>query len=308
MPSDSILALDGLQHEARRGGWRLAGLRPGAGLALPALIVLVVFFVAPAATLLSYSVLSQAANGSIGRPLTLSHFAHLLNTPLYTGVLLVTLRISLLTAVLAAMAGFPAAMVIARGHPIMARLTTIVVIAPLVVSIVVRTYGWQLLLANNNASAVNWVLRALGLGTLRIMYSETAVVIGSLHVFLPMMVLPVASALSRIAPALEEAARTLGAPGFKVLLRVILPLSLPGLAAGFSLVFALTFSSFVTPAILGGNRATMLANLLEQQVTAVYDWPFAAAIALVMVLSVFAINAAAVWLLEAPAHQADETA
>ena len=216
----------------------------------------------------------------------------LFTNPLYAKVLVVTLRVSLVTCLLAIVIGFPCALVIVRGHPLMARITTMVIIAPLVVSIIVRTYGWQLILANGNNGVVNWVLSQLGFGraALRILYTESAVVIGSLHVFLPMFVLPLTSSLVRISPALEEAAATLGASAWKVFLRITLPLCIPGMIAGCTLVFALTFGSFVTPVLLGGNKALMLGTVLEQQVVAAYDWPFAAAIAVVMVLVVFAVN------------------
>jgi ABC-type molybdate transport system permease subunit len=189
-------------------------------------------------------------------------------------VLLVTLRISLFTAALAALLGYPVAMVMVRSHPAVARIVTFITIAPLIVSVVVRSYGWQLILGNGPTGLLNWALMATGIiGTpLRLLYSETAVVIGSLHVFLPMMVLPLASALARIDINLEEAARTLGMPAWRVFHRITLPLSLPGLTVGFTLVFSLTAGSFVTPAMLGGTNAQMLGNLIDQQITAIYDW------------------------------------
>jgi biotin synthase len=139
---------------------------------------------------------------------------------------------------------------------------------------------------------LNWILMTLHIvdAPVSILYTEKAVVIGSLHVFFPMMVLPLASALGKIDPNLEDAARMLGAPWWKVFLRVTLPLSLPGFVAGFTLVFSLTAGSFVIPAILGGASALMLGNLIEQQIFVVYDWPFGAAIALVLVGVVLAVN------------------
>jgi putative spermidine/putrescine transport system permease protein len=192
------------------------------------------------------------------------------------------------------------AIVMAKSGPIVSRTIALIVIAPLIVSVVVRSYGWQLILANTPAGLLNWVLMSLGItgAPLAILYSETAVVIGSLHVFFPMMVLPLASALGKIDPNLEDCARTLGAPWWKVFLRVTLPLSVPGLVAGFTLVFSLTAGSFVTPVILGGTTATMLGNLIEQQIFVVYDWPFGAAIAVVLVFVVFAINTLSMRLLE----------
>jgi putative spermidine/putrescine transport system permease protein len=211
-----------------------------------------------------------------------------------------TLRMAAVTSLIAAVLGYPVALVMIRSRPMMMRLMTIIVIAPLIVSVVVRTYGWQLILGNNRTGALNWVLLSLGIidHPIALLYSETAVVIGSLHVFFPMMVLPLASALAKINPQVLDAARTLGAPAWRVFLRVSLPLSLPGLAVGFTLVFSLTAGSYVTPAILGGTGAQMLGNLIEQQIMTVYDWPFGAAVAMVLVVTVLAINMASTWFFE----------
>ena len=124
-----------------------------------------------------------------------------------------------------------------------------------------------------------------------LLYTDAAVVIGSLHVFFPMMVLPLVAALGKVDSNLEDAARMLGASGVRVFLRVTLPLSLPGLLLGFALVFTLTAGSFVTPAILGGTNVMMLGNLIEQQIFVVYNWPFGATIAAVLVGVVLTVNA-----------------
>jgi putative spermidine/putrescine transport system permease protein len=258
---------------------------PASLLAVPILIFLAIFFFYPAINLLFFSLLTQDAKGIVGPPLTLAHYARFFEIDLYLRVFWNTLRISLVTSAFAIVLGYPVAIVMARSGPIVSRLIALIVIAPLIVSVVVRSYGWQLILANTPAGLLNWVF----------LYSETAVVIGSLHVFFPMMVLPLASALGKIDPNLEDCARTLGAPWWKVFARVTLPLSVPGLVAGFTLVFSLTAGSFVTPVILGGTTATMLGNLIEQQIFVVYDWPFGAAIAVVLV---FAINTLSMRLLE----------
>jgi putative spermidine/putrescine transport system permease protein len=273
---------------------------PAVLLAVPILIFLAIFFFYPAINLLFFSLLTQDAKGIVGPPLTLTHYTRFFEVDLYLRVFWNTLRISLVTSAFAIVLGYPVAIVMVRSGPIVSRLIALIVIAPLIVSVVVRSYGWQLILANTPAGLLNWVLMSLGITSepLAILYSEAAVVIGSLHVFFPMMVLPLASALGKIDPNLEDCARTLGAPWWKVFLRVTLPLSVPGLVAGFTLVFSLTAGSFVTPVILGGTTATMLGNLIEQQIFVVYDWPFGAAIAMVLVLVVFAINTLSMRLLE----------
>jgi putative spermidine/putrescine transport system permease protein len=263
-----------------------------AALLLPSLVFLAMFFALPALGLLACSFLTKAADGTIGLPLTLEHYRHFFTVGLYTHVLLTTLRISLVTTGLAIVLAYPVAMVMVRSNPLVNRMLTMIVIAPLIVSVVVRTYGWQLILGRGKTGILNWLLLNAGLAKepLSLLYSEAAVVIGSLHVFFPMMVLPLASSLGRIDPRIEDAARTLGATSWRIFRRITVPLSLPGLAVGSTLVFSLTAGSFVTPAILGGNGAQMLGMLVDQQILVVYDWPFGATVATVLVAIVLAVN------------------
>jgi putative spermidine/putrescine transport system permease protein len=269
-------------------------------LLLPALAFLLVFFVLPAAGLLSYSILTQTSDGTLGLPVTIAHYMHFFGTGLYTKVLLTTLRISLVTTGLAVFFAYPVAIVMVRSNPFFNRVITIIVIAPLIVSVVVRTYGWQLILGNGKTGILNWLLLNTGIthAPVTLLYSETAVVIGSLHVFFPMMVLPLASALGRIDPRIDDAARTLGATAWRIFRKITVPLSLPGLAVGCTLVFSLTAGSFVTPAILGGSGAQMLGMLVDQQILVVYDWPFGATVATVLVVIVLAVNIVSMRLLD----------
>jgi putative spermidine/putrescine transport system permease protein len=211
-----------------------------------------------------------------------------------------TMRISLVTTIISILLAYPVALVMVHSHTRVRQAITMIVIAPLIVSVVVRTYGWQLILGTGPTGILNWLLLHAGITTapLALMYSETAVVIGSLHVFFPMMVLPLASALGKIDPSLEDAARTLGAKSWRIFRRVTLPLSLPGLAVGCTLVFSLTAGSFVTPAILGGSGTQMLGMLIDQQILVVYDWPFGATIATVLVAIVLGLNAVSLRLLD----------
>lgn len=301
----AAILLDAVQKARSRSPHRaipatvLRRLIPGALLS-PSLIFLAVFFALPALGLVSYSFLTQAADGTVGLPFTLQHYRHFFGTPLYTRVLLTTLRISLLTTAIAAVLAYPVALVMVRSKPAIRQAITIIVVAPLVVSIVVRTYGWQLILGNGPTGILNWLLLNSGVtgSPIALLYSETAVVIGSLHVFFPMMVLPLASALGKIDPRIEDAARTLGATAWRTFRRVTLPLSLPGLTVGCTLVFSLTAGSFVTPAVLGGTAGQMLGVLVEQQFLVVYNWPFGAACATVLVAIVLAVNFGSVRLLD----------
>ena len=267
----------------------------------PLLLFLLAFFFYPAVKLLGFSVLTQGGNGIVAPPWTTEHYAHFFRAALYSKVTLTTLRIALTTGVLAMVLGFPVALVMARKGALVGRIITLVVIAPLIVSVVVRSYGWQLILGNGPTGVLNWVLLHLGLvdHPVSLLYTETAVVIGSLHVFFAMMVLPLASSIGKIDPNLESAAATLGAPWWRVLWRITLPLSLPGLVVGFTLVFSLTAGSFVIPALLGGTSAQMLGNLVQQQILTVYDWPFGATIATILMVIVLAANLSSVKILGA---------
>jgi putative spermidine/putrescine transport system permease protein len=284
--ADSVVAL---RPRRSRRTWRWL---PPVTLLLPALAFLAVFFALPALGLFAYSFLTQSARGTSGLPLTLSHYGHFFETPLYLHVLWTTLRISLVTTLAAMALAYPVALVMARAGAATRQIITMIVIAPLIVSVVVRTYGWQVILANGPTGALNWLLLSTGIirAPLRLLYTETAVVIGSLHVFYPLMVLPLASALGKIDPRIEDAARTLGATSWRTFRRITLPLSLPGLAVGCGLVFSLTAGSFVTPVILGGQRAQMLGVLVDQQILVVYDWPFGATVATLLVLIVLSVN------------------
>jgi putative spermidine/putrescine transport system permease protein len=272
----------------------------GLALLLPALIFLVVFLVLPAVILLSYSVLTQSQGGDISLPLTGGSYERLVFSATYRRVVLLTLRVALVTSLFTALLAYPAAMVIAYGKPMFSRITMILVVAPLVVSVIVRTYGWQLMLSNSPTGVVNWMLHALGTGPtpVRVLYTEWATVIASVHVFLPLMVLPLSASLGRINPSLNEAARILGAPAWRAFLRVTLPLSLPGLVAGVTIVFSLTAGSYVTPQMLGGTRGLMLGVLLEQQINTSFDWSMASAIAAVMVVIALVANVGVGWLAE----------
>ena len=278
-------------------GFAQRGL-PAVALLGPAVIFFTVLFAIPVALMIRYSVLQQTPDGTIVGGFTGANYARLARVDLYRHVLFATLRISLFTTLGAAVLAYPLALLIARGPALLGRLLTVLVIAPLLVNVVVRAYGWRVILANSNTGALNWALAKVGLGPVHLLYTEWAIVIGSVQVFLPMMVLPLSSTIGRIDRAVEDAARTLGASAFAVFRRVTFPLSVPGLGVGCTLVFSLTASSFILPSLLGGDFTKMLGTLVEEQILSVFDWPFGAAIATVMVVIVLAVNLGATALFE----------
>jgi putative spermidine/putrescine transport system permease protein len=257
-------------------------------LAVPAMLFLILFFLAPMITMVRNSFNTQLASGIMAPDFTFANYARFFGTEIYRHVLIVTLRIGIVTTLIAIIVAYPLAWVVARGPKLAARMVLLIVVMPLLVNIVARTFGWRIILGRSGPfnMALDWL--GIEVGHL-FLYTESAVVVGSLHVFLPLMVLPLTNSLGAIPRNLEESAAALGASRIEVFAKVILPLSLPGIGAGAILVFTLTTSSFVLPAILGGDFSKMLGTLVEEQLLSVSNWPFGSAIATIMMLLNFAV-------------------
>lgn len=252
-------------------------------LAVPAVLFLIMFFIAPMSTMVRNSFNTQLPSGVMASDFTFANYIRFFSTEIYRHVMLVTMRVGIVTTLIAIVVAYPLAWVVARGPKLAARIVLLIVVMPLLVNIVARTFGWRIILGRTGP--FNTMLDSLGIEAGHLfLYTEPAVVVGSLHVFLPLMVLPLANALGAIPRNLEESAAALGASRIEVFFKVILPLSLPGIGAGSILVFTLTASSFVLPAILGGDFSKMLGTLVEEQLLSVSNWPFGSTIATVMML------------------------
>ena len=255
----------------------MRALGPSAGLLfpIPAVLVVVVFLLLPVGYLLSLSFISKAGEftGDVYRDIAVDHF--------YLAVIGRTAAYSLATLALCATAGFVLAVFIWRAKAPLKNILILIALSPLLVSVVARTYGWVVVLGDRGV--INSVLKLLGADEpVRIMYTHGAVVIGLVHILLPFMVVSILAALERVNPALIEAAQTLGADRLRVITRVILPLSLPGLAAGGTIVLGLAMSAYVTPALMGGSDAKMLANFIYQQFVITHSWQRGAALAAIL--------------------------
>ena len=258
-------------------------------LVAPTVLFLAVSFLWPVLLMIFLSLSAHSVDGVTISGFTLENYARLFSTDLYFRILIRTVRIALMTSFFAALFAYPLAIAIARGGSSLARLVTITILAPLLVNVVVRSYGWQTIL--NKTGALAWLLKLVGISNPPVLlYTEWAVLIACVHVYLPFMVMPLAAAIGRIDRAVEEAARVAGATRPAVFLRVILPLSLPGLAVGVSLVFSLSAAAYVTPQVLGGNFSPLLGTLIEQQILTLNDWPFSAAISTLLITMVLASN------------------
>lgn len=256
---------------------------PRALLLGPYVLLLFVFFTAPLALMLAISV-SRQSFGQMEWTITFHHYARFFSDSYYIGVLADTLLLGLITTAVSLLLGYPIAYHLALTQSQWKPLLIVCILSPLLVGIVIRCYGWMILLADRgliNATLMQygWITRPLPL-----MYNKFGVTVALVHVFLPFMVLSLTGVLKRIDPQLLEASKTLGASPRRAFLEVTLPLSLPGVLAGSLLVFSLAISSFVVPILVGGFKVHVLPMVVYEQVLSVFDWPFGAANAFILLV------------------------
>ncbi len=261
----------------------MRALRPSAAWATaPALAWLVLFMVVPCALVLALAFFRRGVYGGIEYTLTLENFALVLD-PLYSRIFLNSARIAGTATLIAGIAGYAAAYAIAaaprRWQPVLLFLAVL----PFWSNYLIRTYAWIVLL--NREGLLTQLLRILGYQgePPSLLYTEGAVIAGLVYNYLPFVILACYAPLSRLNPEFAEASRDLGASALTTFRRVTLPLTLPGLAAGCVFVFVLSIGNFVTPALLGGGRFQMIGNLVYDQFLTANDWPFGAALSMVLI-------------------------
>ena len=216
----------------------------------------------------------------------LANYADLATDSLFREVLERTFRLSLVTTAICLLIGVPEAWIVHRMAPRWRGLMLLVVVGPLLVSVVVRTFGWMVLLGTNGL--INDALVAIGIpgAPFRLMFTELAIVIGLVHVMVPLVVLSVWASLGRLDPALARAAESLGAGRLTTFRRVILPNIMPGVLGGALMVFCLSASAFATPAMLGGKRLRVVASMAYNEFLNTLNWPLGAAIAVLLLLAI----------------------
>lgn len=257
-------------HRTRRDGMQNSAL-----LAVPAVLFLVFFFIVPLLRMLQLSLLDPN--------FTLEHYSEFVQVPAYAEVTLNTFLLALNVTAICLVLGYPVAYAINSTSPQIRRLVIIPVMLPYLTSLMVRTYAWMVLLGREGL--INQGFGAIGLGPFKLMNNSFGVYIGMVHVLLPLMILPLASSMANIDLRLVRAAHSLGAPPTMAFRRVFLPLSLPGVIAGCSLVFIVALGFFVTPALLGGLENTTISMVIDQQVGVALNWGFAAALGVVLLCS-----------------------
>ena len=235
-------------------------------------------FLAAMAAVLQFSLRAYIPGSLEPGGFTLANFADLLK-PLYARVFLDTVTICFLTAASTLIVGYPLAYALVRTQSALVKsILLVIVVTPLFLGEVVRTYSWIIVLGNNGF--INSILLDLGLirQPIQFMFTTFGVVVALVHVTMPVMVIMLAAGLSHIDRNCQRAAESLGAGPIRVFLTVTLPLSMPGVVAGVTTAFAWTFSAFATPQLIGGGRVNMISNLVYQLGFASFNFPFAASL------------------------------
>lgn len=261
----------------------------GATVLAPVTLLYLAFLVAPIGYFLAVSLLTYSPEQMYVGEITLENYRRLLFDGYYRGIIYDTLRIAAIVTLLSLAGGYAVAYFLVRQKSRWRGVLMFLVIAPLMTGVIVRTYGWIVLLGSDGL--VNALLQWLGLteGPVQLLDTEGAVIVALTHIMLPYMVFPIFSSLASQDPYLVPAAGTLGAGPVRAFLEVTLPLSRPGVVMGSALVFTLTSGSIVTPELLGGRDVTMMGQLIYQLVLSTFNWPLGAAVAAVLVICQFSV-------------------
>ena len=253
------------------------------GLIGPTLLLITVLMVFPTAILVSYS-FNPYDGGAVQAGVTLAHYVRAFTTPLYQETLIRTVWIAAAVTAIDFVLGFPLAYAAVRKGGLAGKLIVVATLAPLTIDLVVRSFGWFILL--NGSGVINSTLVELGVvsaeNTPQLLFNETGIIIGLSHVMLPFMVFPIINVMHTIPRELEEAARNLGANRITVFTRVLVPLALPGITAGVLITFVVSLASYVTPALLGGG-VRVIPVVITETFTSTSNWPFASALSMILV-------------------------
>ena len=266
-------------------------MRSGRGwsLLVPAVLLLVIGFVVPVGMLVPSSVHRYVPLVGITSEFTLAYYVRLVTDSYYLEIVGRTLALGAVVTLATLVIGYPVAFFLARTRSRWRNWLTILVVFPLLLNLVVRTFGWIALLAQNGL--VNQALQVLGLvhSPVKLLFNFAGLLIGLTHIFLPFMVLVLIGAIQNIPREVEDAARVLGASWGSAFLRVTLPLSTPGVVSGSILVFVLTISALVTPRLLGGPTYQVMSTLIYDEFLQRLNWPAGSAQALALTVMVLAL-------------------
>lgn len=258
-------------------------------LSLPALALFLALMVVPLVMTFLLSFYEFDFYTGIVTAFSFENYRDVLTDGYFHEIFLRTFLIALAVTVIAALIGTPEAYILYRMRSRWRSLILLAILGPLLISVVVRTLGWAILLGNKGV--INNALTAIGLidGPIRLLYTSTGIVIALVHVLVPFMVISVWAALHKQDPATERAAASLGASHTTVFFRIVLPQAMPGVLSGSLIVFSLAASAFATPAILGGRRTKVVATTVYDEFLGTLNWPLGAAIAMLLLVAVLIV-------------------
>ncbi|WP_027211885.1 ABC transporter permease [Burkholderia sp. WSM2232] len=255
----------------------------------PALLLFVGLLLVPLVLtlMLSFRVFSDTAG--VTSAYTLTNYWEVVSDPYYGAIFLRTAGLAFAVTLLSIVLGVPETIVLARMKRPWQSLCLLIVLGPLLISVVVRTLGWQILLGNNGV--LNNLLQSLRITDepIRLVFTMTGMIIALTHVLVPFMVMSVWATMQKLDPQVEWAGRSLGGSPFAVFRRVVLPQIMPGVLSGAIIVFALSASAFATPALIGGRRLKVVATAAYDEFLGTLNWPLGASIAVLLLIANVAI-------------------
>jgi spermidine/putrescine transport system permease protein len=269
----------------------------------PMLAWLALFVIAPTAILFVYSFCDRDELGRVVYTFTLDNYQRVFDA-VYLRIFVRSLGYAALTTVLCILIGFPMAYCIGRARETVRRQLLLLLMVPFWTSFLVRTYAWITILKQEGLLNGMWQALASTAAPLDLLYTPFAVTLGLVYAYLPFMVLPIYGSVEKLDGAMIEAAHDLGAGPWRVFSSVIIPLTLPGIAAGTVLVFVPAIGMFAITDLLGGARVPLIGNVIQNQFTQARDWPFGSALGVVFLL----LFATAYWALQRRAGRAGEGA
>ena len=265
--------------------WTAKTLIPPYLLSAPALVLYLAMLGVPMLLTFVLSFNAFDFNKGILPSYSLDNYIEIVTDSYFHGIFARTFGLALLVTVICALIGAPEAYILSRMRNPWRSFFLVVILGPLLISVIVRTLGWALLIGGSGV--ISSTLQSMGLidEPFQLMFTFTGMTIALVHVLVPFMVIAVWASLQKLDPAVEDAGLSLGASQFTVLRRIVLPQVMPGVLSGSMIVFALTASAFATPAIIGGRRLKVVATTAYDEFLNTLNWPLGAAIAVVLLIA-----------------------
>jgi putative spermidine/putrescine transport system permease protein len=278
-----------IESAAAASGERRPSFDPKGALALPGVLFMALAFALPLVLLVGESF--KGAQGP-----TLEGYRKVLGDPYYVGIIWNSVRLAIITTVATLVLGYPAAFALARARGTAQVVLFSLIFLPLTVSIIVKTFGISIMMGRSGI--INWLLVSLGFvdRPIRLVFSEFNLYFGMVNVFLPFMILPLYSVMRMLDPRLTDAAASLGASPLYAFTHVTLPLTLPGVIAGVSLVFSIGVAAYVTPSLLIGDRYMTMSQVMAKAYLNIRDFQLGASMAVIMLVIAVAVVFTASWL------------